>query len=98
MLEAYDLERKLEARREAQNREEGEYDEEDESALKKEFVENFLLGKDKDFDYSVIDNDESLDDLVTMTRDQQETFFDDDQEEHQEEAVERRGETGIQDY
>ena len=49
--------------------------------LKQQFVksvyQSFLGGKDVGFDYSKIDNDESLDDLDTEQRDAEERYFED---------------------
>ena len=48
--------------------------------LKQQFVKSayqcFLEGKDKEFDYSKVDNDESLDDIEMETRDAEERYFD----------------------
>jgi hypothetical protein len=40
--------------------------------------ENFLSGRDVDFNYSEIDQDDSLDDLSQLDRDEQEKYFDTD--------------------
>ncbi|OZJ03840.1 hypothetical protein BZG36_04300 [Bifiguratus adelaidae] len=68
--------------------------------LEQEFVrlmeEMFLDGRDKDFDYSAVDDDERLDDLEQEERDQQEAWFDETDEEDNE--VELQGQTGILDY
>ena len=40
--------------------------------------QSFLDGRDTEFDYSTVDNDESYDDLDAMERDRQDKYFDDD--------------------
>lgn len=54
--------------------------------LRQEFMgimyENFLEGKDKDFDYSAVDNNSDLDDLEQIGQDKEDKYFDDDDDEH----------------
>ena len=99
LLAAYDLDRRLEAKKEHERRN-GEEEtsseesiEDRESALKRAKVEDFLDGKDKDFDYALVDNDSSLDDSITLDRDQEDRYF----SQSPEEGI-KSSDTGVQDF
>ena len=79
---------------------EGEESQEDEDRKSKGLaewhellVERFIAGEDEEFDYTVVDCDESLDGDWKV-REEEEQWFE-DEEEHLES---RQGETGIQDF
>lgn len=84
LLEAHDLDRALarQQQRHAQVEEEEDTESEDsaasdpESSAKRDMVETFLAGRDDDFEYSAVDDNEAFDDLETMAREAQERFFD----------------------
>ncbi|XP_028843052.1 coiled-coil domain-containing protein 97 [Denticeps clupeoides] len=58
--------------------------------LREEFIsqmhQRFLEGKDKDFDYSEVDENPDYDNLDIVSRDAEERYFDDDMEEDEDEA------------
>ncbi|KAG9532874.1 hypothetical protein KCU93_g519, partial [Aureobasidium melanogenum] len=82
-----------------------EQDEEDRPKTKeeglakwREYVEmRFLRGEDQDFDYKLVDEDESYDDLEWERREREESYFGQEEAEFVGEG-EKQGETGIQDY
>ncbi|KAG9685754.1 hypothetical protein KCU77_g24270, partial [Aureobasidium melanogenum] len=64
----------------------------------REYVEmRFLRGEDQDFDYKLVDEDESYDDLEWERREREESYFGQEEAEFVGEG-EKQGETGIQDY
>jgi hypothetical protein len=73
--------------------------EEGEKAWRWEMTMRFLRGEDSDFDYTVVDENEELDDL----QEEQERYFDDEEPEWMVEGdgdvrARLQGETGIQDF
>jgi len=61
---------------------ESELDDDEKELLKQEFISNmhnsFLEGRDKDFDYSTVDENQRYDDLLLSERDAEERYFDSD--------------------
>ncbi|KAM8824823.1 coiled-coil domain-containing protein 97 isoform 2-T2 [Synchiropus picturatus] len=62
---------------------------EEKSLLREEFIsqmhQRFLDGKDKDFNYSEVDENPDYDNLDIVNRDEEEKYFDEDEEEEEEE-------------
>ncbi|XP_032393000.1 coiled-coil domain-containing protein 97 [Etheostoma spectabile] len=60
--------------------------------LREEFIsqmhQRFLDGKDKDFDYSEVDENPDYDNLDIVSRDAEDKYFDEDEEEEEEDEVE----------
>ncbi|KAI1884601.1 hypothetical protein AGOR_G00228070 [Albula goreensis] len=85
------------AKEESEEEDEGGEEEEDrwepsaeeKALLREEFVsqmhQRFLDGKDKDFNYSEVDENPDYDNLDIVSRDAEERYFDDDEEEEEEE-------------
>ncbi|KAM8952271.1 coiled-coil domain-containing protein 97 [Pelodytes ibericus] len=65
---------------------------EERSLMREELIsrmhQNFLDGKDRDFDYSEVDDNPDFDNLDIVTHDEEERYFDDDEEEEDMEAEE----------
>lgn len=65
---------------------------EEKALLREEFIsqmhQRFLDGKDKDFNYSEVDENPDYDNLDIVSRDAEEKYFDDDDEEEEEEEEE----------
>lgn len=115
-MDAYDLDQRIAQRRQQAAKQEQEEEEEEdsdsaasdeESSRRRQQVEDFLAGRTPGFDYTAVDEDSTLDDLVTMTRDEEERFFneedpqngdDGDAEERDAEETAKQGETGVLDY
>lgn len=61
---------------------ESELDDDEKELLKQEFISNmhnsFLEGRDQDFDYSTVDENQRYDDLLLSERDAEERYFDSD--------------------
>lgn len=108
LLEAYDLDRRLSQQVHTDSGPSPEEDTESEdsaasdttSSARRDMVETFLAGRDDDFDYTTVDNDETLDDLDTLTREAQEKFFDEEDESVSEQDIAQQedSQTGILDY
>ena len=63
--------------------------------------ERFVRGRDEDFDYAAVDNDESYD--ILERADQEDRWFDEEEPEWADEGDEKverplEGETGVQDF
>ncbi|KAG9468370.1 hypothetical protein GDO78_022877 [Eleutherodactylus coqui] len=69
---------------ELQSDEEREVDSEERALMREEFVsrmhQRFLDGKDRDFNYSEVDDNPDFDNLDIVNRDEEERYFDDDDE------------------
>ncbi|XP_029997836.1 coiled-coil domain-containing protein 97 isoform X1 [Sphaeramia orbicularis] len=70
---------------------------EEKALLKEEFIsqmhQHFLDGKDKDFNYSEVDENPDYDNLDIVTRDAEDKYFDEDDEEEEEEEEEEEMES-----
>ncbi|KAG8540181.1 hypothetical protein GDO81_019748 [Engystomops pustulosus] len=70
---------------ELQSEEEREVDNEEKALMREEFIsrmhQRFLDGKDRDFDYSEVDDNPDFDNLDIVNRDEEERYFDDDKDE-----------------
>ncbi|XP_035510584.1 coiled-coil domain-containing protein 97 [Morone saxatilis] len=71
---------------------EGEPTPEEKALLREEFIsqmhQRFLDGKDKDFNYSEVDENPDYDNLDIVSRDAEDKYFDEDDDEEEEEEVE----------
>ncbi|KAM8725082.1 coiled-coil domain-containing protein 97 isoform 1-T1 [Acanthopagrus schlegelii] len=72
--------------------EEGEPSREEKALLREEFIsqmhQRFLDGKDKDFNYSEVDENPDYDNLDIVSRDAEDKYFDEDDDEEEEDEVE----------
>lgn len=70
---------------ELQSDEEQEVNAEERALMREEFIsrmhQRFLDGKDRDFDYSEVDDNPEFDNLDIVNRDEEERYFDDDDDE-----------------
>ena len=59
----------------------------------------FMSGEDRDFDYTTVDDNESMDDRKQIDQDEEDAYFDSEEPtwDH-EDDVELQGETGVQDF
>ncbi|XP_068435092.1 coiled-coil domain-containing protein 97 [Clinocottus analis] len=72
---------------------------EEKALLREEFVsqmhQRFLDGKDKDFNYSEVDENPDYDNLDIVSRDAEDKYFDEDDNEEEEEEEEEEGEENM---
>ncbi|KAM3911997.1 coiled-coil domain-containing protein 97 [Leptodactylus fuscus] len=82
---------------ELQSDEERAVDDEERALMREEFIsrmhQRFLDGKDRDFDYSEVDDNPDFDNLDIVNRDEEERYFDDDDDEGIDEMEEDTEET-----
>lgn len=65
---------------------------------KHEMVLRFIMGKDDQFDYKIVDLIEDYDDIEEESRNQEEQYFGDEQPHWGVDGQSRIGETGVQDF
>ncbi|TMS15584.1 Coiled-coil domain-containing protein 97 [Larimichthys crocea] len=76
-------------------RQEGEPSPEEKALLREEFIsqmhQRFLDGKDKDFNYSEVDENPDYDNLDIVSRDAEDKYFDEDDDEEEDDEEEEEG-------
>ncbi|KAM4642211.1 coiled-coil domain-containing protein 97 [Discoglossus pictus] len=81
---------------ELQSDEEHEVDNEERALMREELIsrmhQRFLDGKDRNFDYSEVDNNPDFDNLDIVTHDEEEKYFDDDDDDYDDDEEEEEKE------